>query len=91
MTPREALDAPSLLAPTTRIDPESGLPRNVVQIISGEFPDAMLEEAALPIEAIEAAECRFVQNLGVGIARDPESTELKAGSHYCTNSRAFAY
>ncbi len=66
-------------------------PHALNAVLPGEFPDALLEETALPIEAIGASERRFVQGLWVGIARDPESGELKAGSHYYTNGRALAY
>ena len=91
MSPKEALDAPSIFMP--QIDVVGGDPSAVTQIIrvmDGEFPDEVLEATGLPVKKIPAEERRFAQGLWVGIARDPESGELNAASHPYTNGQAFA-
>jgi len=91
MTPKQALDAPSIFMP--QIDGIGGDPSAMTQIIrvmDGEFPDEVLEGTELPIKKIPAEERRFAQGLWVGISRDPETGELNAASHPYTNGQAFA-
>lgn len=91
MTPKQASDAPSMLYPKMDIDFKKGTAKQTVRVMEGAFPDSLLEKVGLPYLEIPPEERRFAQGLWAGIARDPETGELRAASHKYTNGQAVAF
>ena len=89
MTPKQAMDAPSILYP--KMDGlMSAQPTATVRVMRGAFPAELLAATGLPYEEIEPEERRYAQGLWLGIERDPETGLLTAASHPYTNGQALA-
>jgi gamma-glutamyltranspeptidase len=101
MSPKAALDAPSILSPriaamlcpdnSESCSDEEKTPKFVVRVMEGAFDQELLEATGLPIELLKAEERRYSQGLWVGIMKDPETGDWVAGSHYHTNGQALGY
>jgi len=101
MSPKAALDMPSILYPrpaamlcpdnSESCPDEEKTPKFVVRVMEGAFDQELLEATGLPIEFVKAEERRYSQGLWVGIMKDPETGDWVAGSHYHTNGQALGY
>ena len=90
MSPKAALDAPSILYwQIDGIEDPSNLSQTV-RVMRGDFPAELLEETGLPYKLMEPEDRRYSQGLWVGVARDPKTGQLTAASHPYTNGRALA-
>ena len=90
MTPKQALDAPSILFPQIENLTDLTKTSQTVRVMKGDFPQELLQATGLPYKEIEAKDRRYAQGLWVGIARDPMTGELNAASHPYTNGQALA-
>ncbi len=90
MSPKEALDAPSILYPQMDNITDPTQMTQTIRVMEGEFDEALLQDTGLPYKQIPAKDRRYAQGLWVGIARDPDTGELKAASHPYTNGQALA-
>ena len=89
MTPKQAMDAPSILYP--KMDGlMSAQPTATIRVMRGAFPAELLAATGLPYEEIEPEERRYAQGLWLGIERDPATGLLTAASHPYTNGQALA-
>ncbi len=90
MTVEQAINAPSLLFPLTDASNPMA-PKNTVQVMTGAFPEEVLQASGLPVAAIPPTERRYKQGLWVGIHRDPVTRKLTAVSPPYANGCALAY
>ncbi|MEQ8955813.1 MAG: gamma-glutamyltransferase, partial [Gammaproteobacteria bacterium] len=90
MTPKQALDAPSILSPQIESISDMSSLSQTVRVMEGEFSEELMEATGLPYKWMQPADRRYSQGLWVGITRDPETGELNAASHYYTNGQALA-
>jgi len=90
MSPKEALDAPSILYPQMESITDPTKMTQIVRVMEGEFSEELMERTGLPYKFMQPEDRRYSQGLWVGIARDPASRALSAASHPYTNGRALA-
>lgn len=90
MTPKQAVDAPSILLPRALPAEDGQPPLWVARVMEGAFPQPVLDGAGIAVETVPPEDRRFTQGLWAGISRDPETGELRAASHYYTNAQALA-
>ena len=88
MTIEEAANAPRLLLP---ISPEGDQKNIIVRVVTGEFPDDVLQQTGLEIRQVAPEDARFAQGLWVAIARDQSTKTLMAISPSYTNGQATAF
>jgi gamma-glutamyltranspeptidase/glutathione hydrolase len=101
MSPKAALDAPSILYPrpaamlcqdnSESCPDEEKTPKFVVRVMEGAFDRELLEATGLPVEFVKAEQRRYAQGLWVGIMKDPVTGDWVAGSHFHTNGQALGY
>ncbi len=88
MTVEEAINAPDFFLPLT--DPATF--QQTFRVIGGKFPPEVLEGTGYAYQEIDPAGVRFGgEGIWVAISRDPETGQLRAGSHNRNNSAAYAF
>lgn len=104
MTPKEAIDAPYLMAPQYRpkpgvdvSNPSTLKPGDIVptyKILAGAVPAGVLDDArgrGVAIEEVPVTKTRMSQGLFVAIDRDPATGAWRAAAPDVTNGVALAY
>jgi len=84
MDPRDALDAPAILAPVDETD----------RATAGEYPDELIRavaELGLPLEVVEPRLARRFRGSGVMLALDPDTGRMSGGASALLNGGALAY
>ncbi len=90
MTPKEALDAPSILLPQMEGIGDPTKATQTVRVMQGDFSEELMEATGLPYKWMQPEDRHYSQGLWVGIARDPRTGRLSAASHPYTNGQALA-
>ena len=88
MTPKEALDAPAILVPSSAL---TGPGQPASTVMQGDFDEDLLEQVAYEINQVPEEQRFWHEGLWVGIYRDPETGKVRAASHAHTNARALAH
>lgn len=87
MSVEDAINTPDFFMPQSNAAFQS-----TMRVPAGKFPREVLDATGHAYEEIDPAGVRFSgEGVWVGISRDPETGELRAGSHNRNNSAAVAY
>jgi gamma-glutamyltranspeptidase/glutathione hydrolase len=88
MTVDQAIDTPDFFMPDT----DTATFQLTARVPKGQFPASVLEGLGYNFEEIDPKNARFGgEGVWIAISRDPQTGQLRAGSHNRNNSDAVAY